>query len=122
MRVLFVDDEMLMLRGTERLLGKRFEVRTANSGVEALALLAAEPFDVVVSDLKMPSMDGAAFLAEAKRVAPGVARIMLTASFVDEASLAGLVFCVVPKPCSRDDLAAAIEQAVASRAQGYPES
>lgn len=80
-RILFVDDEPRILEGLVRMLRpqrERIEVVTAPGGEEALALLAREPVDAVVSDMRMPRMDGAALLAEVRQRHPGPVRIILS--------------------------------------------
>ena len=80
-RVLFVDDEPRVLDGLRRSLrGRRgeWEMSFANSGAEALDLLADSPHDVVVSDMRMPGMDGAELLTQVSRRYPAVARVVLS--------------------------------------------
>src|SRR5690349_19898886 len=69
--VLCVDDEPQILAGLSVNLRRRYDILTATSGDEALALLTARPgIAVVMSDMRMPGMDGATFLAKAKQLAP----------------------------------------------------
>jgi len=80
-RILVVDDERLfreMYGDALRACG--FEVRTAGSGAEALALLAAEPADLLLTDLRMPAMDGIALAEEALRRDPGLEAVAVTAA------------------------------------------
>ena len=80
-RVLFVDDDPSILAGLKRMLHPlRHEIRShfAGSGAEALGCLAVEPFDIVVADMRMPVMDGAALLAEVKRLHPHIIRLALS--------------------------------------------
>ncbi|MBP9900952.1 MAG: HDOD domain-containing protein [Verrucomicrobia subdivision 3 bacterium] len=79
--ILFVDDNETMLELYRMLLTServRWEVRMAGGGAAALQLLATTRFDVVVSDLHMPGMDGVALLREVKRLSPGTSRIILS--------------------------------------------
>jgi len=77
--VLCVDDEPSILSALRRVLrAEGCRILTASSGAEALALLEAEPVDVVVSDMRMPVMDGARLLAEVRARWPGTARVLLT--------------------------------------------
>jgi len=70
-KILFVDDEAQMLTALARVFrGRQFEVTTANSAKEGLSLLADKQFDVIISDMRMPEMDGAHFLAESCILAP----------------------------------------------------
>lgn len=80
-RLLIVDDEEDMLRLLKRVLSKDLncEVQTATNGVEALKLLDGAPFDVVLADLRMPGMDGMAFLEHSKRDRPDLTVVMITA-------------------------------------------
>lgn len=78
-KILFVDDESQMLTALKRVFrGEEFEVSTANSGQEGLQLLESTDFDVIISDMRMPEMDGAAFLALSCDICPGSRRILLT--------------------------------------------
>lgn len=116
-RVLFVDDEPRVLSGLRRIAARQFEVTVAQSGAAALRiLLDEEPFAVVVSDMRMPRMDGAEFLSRVQRLAPETTRMMLTgAAELDVATAAvnrGQIFRFMTKPCSRDDLVNALEAGV----------
>jgi DNA-binding NtrC family response regulator len=77
--VLIVDDEEVALKSLRRLLEKEgHRVATYSDPVRALERLRAEPFDVVLSDLRMPHLDGMDFMAEAKRLWPGMEVILIT--------------------------------------------
>lgn len=114
--VLLVDDEPHVLSALSRLLRRSFTVTSASSGQEALALMATEKFAVIISDMRMPEMDGAEFLARARAIDPDAVRLMLTgegdlgsaASAVNH----GEVFRFLRKPCSLDILEAEISAAV----------
>ncbi|HTV21569.1 MAG TPA: response regulator [Polyangiaceae bacterium] len=98
-RILCVDDEPAVLTILSRALGNRFEIVTVDDPVAALALLERESdFSVVISDLKMPQMDGEEFLARVKRLAPASSRLALTGSLERELP-ADQVFGVLTKPC-----------------------
>lgn len=119
-RILCVDDEPRVLDGLRLNLEMDYEVETAESGRGALALLEARTaFDVVVSDMRMPGMDGAQLLAEFSRRAPDTMRLLLTGhSDADAARRAvneGGVFRYLQKPCSADHLIASIEEALEVR-------
>ena len=115
-RVLFVDDDPKSLEGLQRMLRAQrheWEMAFASSGHTALALLEASSFDVVVADMRMPGMDGAALLARVREAYPQVVRIILS----DHSELS-TVLRVVPiahqflvKPCNADMLRVAIERA-----------
>lgn len=116
-KILFVDDEPNVLAGYERQLRKRFEVHTAAGGEQGLAALAAGPFAVVVSDMRMPGMTGAQFLAETRARHPDAVRLLLTGyadvqSAIDAVNRGGL-FRFLTKPCDAETLAAALADALA---------
>jgi CheY-like chemotaxis protein len=80
-RVLFVDDEPLVIRSLRRTLtGRRvpWEIHFCETGESALAHLGREPFDVIVSDMNMPGMGGAALLARVQEEHPDMARVILS--------------------------------------------
>lgn len=86
-RILIVDDEKLVLSSLRRLLARgEFQVSTACSGAEALALLETTPVDIVLSDYQMPGMNGVEFLERVAPRWPAIRRCMLTAQ-ADEATL-----------------------------------
>lgn len=98
-RILCVDDEPAVLTILSRALGNRFEIVTMDDPVAALSLLErGGDFSVVISDLRMPQMDGAAFLARAKQLAPNSSRLALTAC-LDRELTADEVFGILTKPC-----------------------
>jgi CheY-like chemotaxis protein len=116
-RLLFVDDEPAVLEALSLNLRRAFDVVTLTSGDAALERLQAESdFAVVVSDMRMPNMDGAAFLARAKDVAPDAVRILLTGQADLDAAIRavnqGQLFRFLTKPCPRDTLRGAIDSAV----------
>ncbi len=118
-KILCVDDEPNILSGYQRSLRKQFEIETALGGAEALAKIEENgPYAVLVTDMRMPGMDGIQFLQEAQRVTPDSVRIMLTGN-ADQQTAAGAVnegriFRFLNKPCSPEDLghalAAGLEQ------------
>ena len=80
-RVLFVDDEENILHGLKRTfhdMRKEWDMSFAQGGEEALRLIEARPFDVVISDLRMPGMDGGQFLAEVQSRHPQTLRLILS--------------------------------------------
>jgi DNA-binding NtrC family response regulator len=78
-RVLVVDDKDTMVKLLARVLSSEFDVTTAADGTRALGLIASQPFDVVVSDIRMPGADGMAVLTETRRVQPDTEVILMTA-------------------------------------------
>ncbi len=86
-RILFVDDEKPILRAIERLFfDSGYEVLTAESAEAGLALMAANPVDVVVSDVRMPGMDGHEFLRKIKVQYPETTRLILS-GYADESAI-----------------------------------
>jgi response regulator RpfG family c-di-GMP phosphodiesterase len=115
-RVICVDDEPQVLSGLSLHLRRRYEVETATSGAAALELLARQPqAAVVISDMRMPGMSGAEFLAKASTSYPATTRILLTGhAEVDSAISAvnnGHVFRFLVKPCPPPELLNAVEAA-----------
>src|SRR5579859_935172 len=102
-KILFVDDEASVLDGYKRLLHSEFQVDTAVGGEQALNLVRTMgPFAVVISDMRMPVMNGAQFLAQLKQIAPDTVRMLLT-GFTDlnaamEAVNEGNIFRFLTKP------------------------
>lgn len=114
-RVLFVDDEPRILDGLRRSLrGKRgdWDMSFAPGGEAALDLLAGAPYDVVVSDMRMPGMDGAELLTRVSQQYPEVARVVLSGHTEREAAMkvaiAGHRF--LSKPTEPEQLVEVIEQ------------
>jgi HD-like signal output (HDOD) protein/CheY-like chemotaxis protein len=108
-RILFVDDEVKVLQGLRRMLrGMRNEwvMAFAESGKEALKLLAKTPADVVVSDMRMPGMDGAQLLDAVRKRHPGTARIILSGYAGEESVLRtiGPAHQYLAKPCDSETL------------------
>lgn len=114
--ILLVDDEEAILDGLRRQLRKKFTVHTASSGAAALEVLAAEPIAVVVSDMRMPQMDGATFLAKVRAQYPNVVRILLTGQADTQAAISavneGQIYRFLTKPCPPEVLLEEIGSAV----------
>ena len=120
-RVLFVDDEPRILEGLRRMLRSQrhdWELAFAPGGETALALMEASPFDVIVSDMRMPGIDGAALLCRVREKYPQVVRIVLSGH--TELSTALRVVPIahqfLAKPCDAQMLRVAIERACHLRA------
>lgn len=112
-KILFVDDEPTFLKGYQLMLRQDFEVNTAVGGEEGLAAIRERgPYAVVVSDMRMPGMNGVQFLTRVRQTAPDTTRMILTAhADINEAMDAvneGNVFRFLTKPCDREVLAKAI--------------
>ncbi|MBA4395569.1 MAG: histidine kinase, partial [Desulfobacca sp.] len=106
-RILFVDDELNVLEGYQRQFRKVFDTTIAPSGAKGLEIITeAGPFAVVVSDFKMPGMNGIEFLSRVRELAPDTVRIMLTGfaeiQAVIEAINEGNVYRFLTKPCPAD--------------------
>jgi response regulator RpfG family c-di-GMP phosphodiesterase len=116
-RVVCVDDEPQVLSGLSLHLRRRYEVETATSGAAALELLARQPeAAVVISDMRMPGMNGAELLAKASAQYPHTTRILLTGHAEVDAAISavnrGSVFRFLVKPCPPPELLSAVEAAV----------
>ena len=118
-RCLVVDDEPRLRRVLVRLLeGEGFICREAGSGTEALELMQAEPAPLVISDLRMPEMDGVALLREIIARWPDTAVIMVTAVAEVESAVACLqlgALDYVAKPFHLDEVRARVMQALDKR-------
>jgi HD-like signal output (HDOD) protein/CheY-like chemotaxis protein len=117
-RILFVDDESKILDGIRRMLHadrKRWDMHFALGGEAALRACEEGSFDVVVSDMRMPGMDGATLLGHIRDRYPGTARIVL--SGYSEAALATravpMAHRFLAKPCSASELQSTIERVCA---------
>lgn len=112
-RILFVDDESQLLSGLRRMLWDKreaWEMHFATSGAEALALLEHTPVDLIVSDVRMPGMDGPELLEEVRRRWPTTVRMILSGhsdrDFVFRSIRPAHQF--LSKPCAPDELKNAI--------------
>jgi response regulator RpfG family c-di-GMP phosphodiesterase len=113
-----VDDEPNILDALRRQLRREFAVETAVGAAKGLfALGQAEPFEVIVSDFLMPGINGAEFLAAARKVAPTTTRMLLTghADLTDAARTIneGQVFRMLLKPVDQETMVAALQDCVA---------
>lgn len=116
-RILCVDDEPNVRSALMRHLRRHFDVSDAPSGAEALELLlAAPPFAVIVSDLRMPGMDGVSFLTRAQAIQPTAVRILLTGYGDLEVAVravnSGHIFRFLQKPCPPEVLLPALSEAI----------
>ena len=112
-KILFVDDDPKILKGVTRQFEDIFDLETASGGEEALELIEnSEPFAVVVSDMRMPNMNGIELLKEIRRRSKNTVRMLLT-GFADlkstiEAVNEGNIFRFLSKPCAQNILEEAI--------------
>jgi response regulator RpfG family c-di-GMP phosphodiesterase len=116
-KVLLVDDEENVLQAYSRVLRGKYAVDTALGGEGALECMVDRgPYAVVVSDMRMPGMDGVEFLAWAMAQHPGTVRIMLTGNADQgtamEAVNRGAIFRFLTKPCDSEVLGQTLDLAI----------
>jgi response regulator RpfG family c-di-GMP phosphodiesterase len=116
-RILFVDDEPNVLEGIQRTLRKQANLHVASSGADGLRLLTdSGPFALVISDMRMPLMSGAQFLAKVRAQAPDTVRMILSGQADLQATIEavndGHIFRFLTKPCPSDQLIGAIEDGI----------
>lgn len=119
-RILFVDDEPDVLSGLRRMLHHRradWDLDFCPSGAEALARLEQLPCDVIVSDVRMPEMDGPALLGAVQQLYPGIVRIALSGESNQETAVrsVGATHRFLAKPCSPAALEAVLDDALSLR-------
>jgi response regulator RpfG family c-di-GMP phosphodiesterase len=116
-KVLFVDDDPNILAAYQRQLRKQYEIDTALAGEKGLdAVAQTGPYAVIVSDLKMPGMNGIQFLSRVREMAPDSVRMMLT-GFAElqtaiDAVNEGNIFRFLTKPCSPEILSRALDSGI----------
>lgn len=118
--ILFVDDDTRLLSGLRRLMATRTEdwaCQYSSSPEEALALVTTQHFDVVVSDMQMPGMDGATLLHEVRIISPDTIRIVLSGYSRTETitRVAGPAHQYLAKPCPSDTLLEVIQRSLMLR-------
>jgi FixJ family two-component response regulator len=112
-RILFVDDEPAVLEGYKRILYPEFSIDIAEGAAKAFAAMKENgPYSVVISDMRMPVMNGAEFLSKVRGSTPDTVRMLLT-GYTDvkaaiEAVNQGNIFRFLTKPCETEELANAI--------------
>jgi len=117
-KVLLVDDEESILNSLRRLLrGQPFEVLLATSGAQALEIMAQQPIDLVMSDARMPNMDGATLLGHIHKRYPTTTRILLT-GYADlptiiKAINEGQIHRYISKPWNDEEILLTLRQALA---------
>ena len=117
-KVLLVDDEESILNSLRRLLrGQPYDVLLATGGAQALEIMAQQPIDLVMSDARMPNMDGATFLAHVHQLYPHTTRIMLT-GYADPAAIIkaineGQIHRYISKPWHDEELLLTLRQSLA---------
>ena len=113
-RILFVDDEPMVLRALGNVFRKnkdRWDIAFASGGEAALAIMAVAPVDLVVTDLRMPGMDGAMLLERVAELYPATKRIILSGqtSLIASAPERRLAHRALEKPCPTELLRSTIE-------------
>lgn len=119
-KILFVDDDPHVLRGLQRMLHPmraEWEAHFASGGKKALEMMAQSPFDIVVSDMRMPGMDGAQLLEEIINRHPDVVRLVLSGQSDEKTTLRSVVSAhqYLTKPCDAQTMIATIKRACALR-------
>jgi DNA-binding NtrC family response regulator len=118
-RILLVDDEEIVLRSCQRILGGTYDIDIAHNGLEALGKVNENRYDVLILDIKMPKMDGIEVLRRVKEARPDIDVIMVTGlheigTAVKAIKLGALDY--LPKPFEPDELELAVARAFDRRA------
>ena len=116
-RILLVDDDVEVLDALQRQLRGRFDVTATCDAKEAIRLVVSGgPFAVVVSDLRMPGMDGVSLLYLIRQIVPETVRVLLTGQADMESAISavnqGNIFRFLTKPCLPAALMRALEASV----------
>lgn len=115
-RVLFVDDEPMVLAGIRRVLRREYQFDMAESGQAALELLAENDYAVIVSDMQMPRMSGEEFLGRAHEVQPEAIQVILSGQASLDATIqavnGGNIFRFLLKPATPETMRTTINQAL----------
>jgi len=117
-QILVVDDDPVVRRSCERILGEDYDLRVADSGSEGLSLLAAEPFDLALVDLKLPDVCGMDILRQAPDRFPDLPIIIITGYSTIKSAVEAVkmgAFDYVAKPFTPDEIEATVEKALRQR-------
>lgn len=123
MRVLFVDDELRVLEGLERslqmIVDDDWELEFVDNGAEALARVAAREYDALVTDMRMPGIDGAEVLARAREIAPRTVRIVLSGQMEPTNAMRAMdrAHQILGKPCKAELILDVLRSSMRFRAQ-----
>jgi len=114
-KILFVDDEVPILKSLNRLfMDTQYEIFTVQSGKEALEILTTEKIDMVITDMRMPEMDGCQLLQKVKELQPSTLRIILSGyaekSIILEALQKNIAKLYILKPWENDKLILLVDQ------------
>ncbi len=117
-RILFVDDEPMLLSGLQRslrLMRSEWEMVFAPGGKEALAAMDLQQFDIIVTDMRMPGMDGAQLLEEVQKRSPRTLRMVLSGQSDRETILRSVnpAHQFISKPCEAEELKSRLIRAFA---------
>ena len=109
-KVLLVDDEMLVRAGTAIMLDELgHDVTEASSGKQALEILAQHPhFDLIITDFRMPEMDGTVLISESRKIVPELKAVLMTGYEATDSRFAELKASSLNKPFSLADLETAV--------------
>jgi len=115
-RILVVDDEMIVCESCQRILEEEgLEVEIALNGLEAIKKMKEHPFDIVITDLKMPGMDGMELLKTFRREYPDTTVIMITGFSTVETAVEAMklgAFDYIPKPFTPDEVSIVVKKAI----------
>ena len=115
-RILVVDDEMIVCESCRRILEEEgYEVEAALSGKEAFEKMKANPFDIVITDLKMPGIDGMEVLRTFRKEYPDSIIIMITGFSTVETAVEAMklgAFDYIPKPFTPDEVSIVLKKAI----------
>jgi YesN/AraC family two-component response regulator len=114
-KILYVDDEAINLQLFELNFQNLFDLKTAKSGKDGIDIALNENIPVVISDLKMPGMNGIEMIKQIKKEAPDTVCILLSAYFESEAVKMGitdqLIFKYITKPWRRNEVLSVLNEA-----------
>lgn len=121
-RIVFVDDEQNVLDGLRRMLRSlrsEWDMTFVSNPLDVMPLMDEEPFDVIVSDMRMPEMDGLHLLEQVKLHHPETVRIILSGQFesANSIGLIGVAHQFLAKPCDADELRDVIVRAAELRSR-----
>ncbi len=118
-RILVVDDEMIICESCQRILEEEgYEVESALSGAEAFRKMKENPFDIVITDLKMPGIDGMEVLRTFRKEYPDSIIIMITGFSTVETAVEAMklgAFDYIPKPFTPDEVSVIVKKAIERR-------
>lgn len=117
LKILLVDDEPNVLEALQRQHGKQFQIHTASGGEQGLTMVRIlGPFAIIISDCRMPSMDGIQFLGLVRKISPSSVRMMLTGNNDLETAMKavnqGEIFRFLTKPCDTETFIQALEDGI----------